>query len=134
MAKRRTRGPALPAITTDPTGELHGIPTFVWGQAPSGLLTRRQLAAKGLRKNAQAPAAQVRRGRLIAFLYQEALAAPQFTMTEAKRAAVIHAARSRQRCTGPCARTDLGYIPRQVAPCWGRCWDCMGLPSNDPKE
>lgn len=124
----------LPAITMDPTGELHGIPTYIWGMAPEGLATRRQLAAMGLRKNGQAPVAQVRRGRLIGYLYRIDLAAPQFTKTPAKLAAVHTAARSRQKCAGPCGRTDLGYIPRQAAPCWGVCWDCMGLSAPDTDQ
>lgn len=113
-------------VITDPAGELHGgLATYVWRMAPEGLATRRQLATMGLRKNGQDPVAQIRRGgRLFAYLYRVDLAAPQFTKTEAKMAAVHTAARARRRCH-QCQRTDLTYIPRQAAPAWGRCWDCV---------
>jgi hypothetical protein len=119
----------------DPTGENHGgLPTYIWGiegqygGAPEGLATRRQLSEKGLRKNGQEPAAQVMfkpRGRRRAYLYRIDLAAPKRPMTPAKWESVRTAARSRYRCT-ECQRTDLDYIPQQVAPAWGRCNDCMG--------
>lgn len=118
--QRRPRG----EIVTDPTGELHdGIPTYIWSTAPPGLLTRRQLAAKGLRIGGQPVAAQVLRGEfLYARLYREDLAKPQFAKTPAKQAAVWTAARSRRVCV-ECGPVD--YIPRQAAPAWGRCWDCV---------
>lgn len=114
-------------ITYDPAGEIHGLPTYPWAAAPAGMATRRQLAALGLRKNGQDPAAQVLRPRrrrppLVAYLYRVDLAAPRRPFTPAKRAAVYAAARSRQVCAGPCARRDLGYIPPQLT--GGRCWQC----------
>lgn len=129
--------PNTTVVLADPTGEVYGLPTYGWRGAPQGLATRRQLAAQGLRPNRQQPAAQVLRPRrrrpnnpLVAYLYRVDLAAPKRPMTPAKVAAVWTAARSRQVCAGPCGRRDLGYIPRQAAPAWGRCWDCMGLPST----
>lgn len=123
MARRRRE--QQPVFTTDPTGEHHGgIPTYIWRTAPEGLLTRRQLSAKGLRRGGQPIAGQVRRGGQYAQLFREDLAKPKFTLTDDKLAAVHIAALSRQRCAGPCGRDALGYIPKQKAPCWGRCWDC----------
>lgn len=43
----------------DPTGALHGIPTYPWRLAPSGLATYRQLRARGLRPGGQPIAGQV---------------------------------------------------------------------------
>ncbi len=128
-------------LVWDPTGENHGgLPSYIWGidgkplegpgGAPAGLATRRQLAEKGLRKNGQEPVAQVMfkaRGRRRAYLYRIDLAAPARPMTEAKWRSVRNAAASRRRCS-ECHRTDLDYIPRSVAPEWGRCNDCMGYP------
>lgn len=136
MSTRTRTRTRIPPVVTDPTGELWGVPTYLWGQAPTGLATRRQLAAKGLRPGGQPVAAQIRRsprGRLVANLYHLDLARPQFAMTPAKRAAVLTAAAARRRCYGPCGRTDLTYIPRQGAPCYGVCWDCAGLPCPEPE-
>lgn len=41
----------------DPTGSVHGIPTFPWRFAPDGYATRRQLRARGLRPGGQPVAA-----------------------------------------------------------------------------
>lgn len=115
-------------IIEDPTGELYGIPTYHWKNAPEGLATRRQLAAKGLRKGGQDIAAQVLRARkwrptepLAAYLYRIDQAKPQFTKTPAKLAAVWTAAHSRKKCDGPCARKwpELEYVPR-----FGLCNEC----------
>ncbi len=124
----------MSTVTADPTGELYGLPTFPWRSAPAGLATRRQLAANGLRKAGQSPVAQILRPRrrrpnepLVGYLYRVDLAEPKRPVTAAMQAAAFTAARSRQVCAGPCGRRDLGYIPRQGAPAWGRCWDCMDL-------
>ncbi len=124
MARRRTREPR-PVFTTDPTGEHNGgVPMYIWRAAPAGLLTRRQLSAKGLRPGGQPVAGQMRRGGRWANLYREDLAKPKFPLTDAKLAAVHIAAWSRQRCAGPCGRFPLGYIPQQGHPAWGLCEDC----------
>lgn len=124
----RTR-PKLPVITHDPTGELHGLPTYHWTMAPPNLATRRQLSAMGLRPGGQLPVAQIRRRGLIGYLYDVDHAKPKLVLTPAKLAAVWKAALSRRRC-GECA-AQLDYIPQQGAPTYGRCWDCMGLPPAD---
>ncbi len=117
-------------VISDPTGEIHGIPTYHWRDAPDGFATRRQLNAMGLRIGGQPPAAQVRRrGALIAFLYRVDLAAPKFELTLPKLKAVWTAALSRYRCS-TCDRR-LPYIPRQAEPAYGRCWTCVGLPAED---
>lgn len=111
----------------DPTGEEHnGMPTFTWGQAPRDVYaTRRQLAARGLRKGGQDVAAEMHcyiHGReRVVYLYRIDLAKPQFAKTPAKLAAVQTAAKSRYRCDGPCGRRwpELEYIPR-----FGTCNDC----------
>lgn len=127
-----------PAITLDPTGEVYGLPTFPWEQAPEGLATRRQLSARGLRPGGQSPAAQIVRPRrrrpaqpLVAYLYRVDQAAPKRPFTPAKQAAVRTAARSRQVCAGPCGRRDLGYIPPKYT--GFRCWDCVGLPAGQER-
>ncbi len=46
-----------------PSGGKFGIPTYPWRYAPTGLATRRQLRALGLRPGGQEVAAQVLRPR-----------------------------------------------------------------------
>ncbi len=121
----------LPAITLDPTGELHGLPTYHWTMAPPHLKTRRQLSAKGLRPGGQEPAGQLRRRGLIALLYDERLAKPKFTLTPAKLAAVWKAAMSRRRCGDCGAQTPT--IPQQGPPTYGRCAACMGFEVPEPE-
>lgn len=122
-------------LTADPSG---GLPTYPWRAAPAGLATRRQLSDLGLRKAGQAPVAQILRPRrrrpdepLVGFLYRIDLARPKRQLTDAMRAAAWTAARARQVCAGPCGRRDLGYIPRQAAPAWGCCWDCVDQAATD---
>lgn len=118
MARRAARNhpPSL-----DPTGELHsGLPTYPWGASPLGLMTRRQLAAAGLRKAGQAPVAQIVRGRhLHAYLYDITKAAPRRTWTKAWHEATFKAAAARRVC-GTCG-VDRGYIPSQRL---GECNEC----------
>lgn len=95
--------------------------TFRWGFAPSGLATRRQLAACGLRPGGAQPVACLswRRGRRIAYLYPVDLAVPKRAMTPAKAAALVAAMRARRTC--PTCRRDAGYcIPTSL----GCCLDC----------
>lgn len=86
----------------DPDGKQFGRPTFPWRSAPTGLFTRRQLAAQGLRPNGQDVAAQVMRGRrnrepLIAYLYRADLAAPKRTPTERQLEALAKATEARRQ-------------------------------------
>jgi len=128
---------ASTAVAAAPVGgRTDELSIYQWGAAPDGLATRRQLAARGLRPGGQAPVGQLQRPRrrrpdtpLVAYLYRLDQAKPQRRLTPALLAAVWTAARSRQRCE-TCGRTDLGYVPRQAAP----CWDCMGLPQADREQ
>ncbi|MEV5504893.1 RRQRL motif-containing zinc-binding protein [Streptomyces orinoci] len=107
----------------DPSGALHGIPTFPWRLAPEGLATRRQLRARGLRPGGQPIAAQIMRcsrrrraGVAVAYLYRIDQAQPVRPMTPARRAALERAMTARRTC--PACRTDAGYcIPRSLGMC-----------------
>ncbi|NUK32510.1 hypothetical protein HRW16_19295 [Streptomyces lunaelactis] len=107
----------------DPTGAVHGIPTFPWRFAPDGYATRRQLRARGLRPGGQPIAAQVMRrarrrkaGVLVAFLYRIDRALPVRPMTAGKRAALDKAMTARRTC--PKCRIDAGYcIPTSLGMC-----------------
>ncbi|MEU9083017.1 RRQRL motif-containing zinc-binding protein [Streptomyces sp. NPDC048357] len=105
----------------DPTGRVHGLPTFPWRLAPDGLATRRQLRALGLRPGGQDIAGQilrprVRRGPLSAFLYRVDRAKPVRPMTPAKTAALAKANTARRTC--PKCRRDAGYvIPASLGMC-----------------
>lgn len=105
----------------DPAGVHHGgLPTYPWRAAPAGLMTRRQLAAAGLRKAGQAPVAQVLRGRhLRAYLYRVDLAKPKRTATLAWLDSTRKATAARRVC-GSCG-VDRGYIPSKRL---GECNDC----------
>jgi hypothetical protein len=106
----------------DPTGARHGgMPTFPYRLAPTGLLTRRQLRAEGLRPGGQDPAAQIiwRRGARVAFLYRLDRARPVRPMTPGRARALDAAMRARRTC--PECRIDRGYcMPTSL----GRCWSC----------
>lgn len=104
----------LRPIVSDPTGERYdGVPTYRWGDAPPHLMTRRMLAAAGLRKNGQSPVAEMRRyvgGWQVAYLYDRNMAAPRRPWTSAKQAAVQAAADSKKWCRS-CNR-QLDYVPQ----------------------
>ncbi|WP_406422049.1 RRQRL motif-containing zinc-binding protein [Streptomyces sp. NBC_00842] len=107
----------------DPTGALHGIPTFPWKYAPDGYATRRQLRARGLRPGGQPVAAQVMRrsrrrkaGVSVAYLYRLDMAKPVRPMTPGRTAALAKAMLARRTC--PKCRTDAGYcIPTSLGMC-----------------
>jgi hypothetical protein len=102
----------------DPTGERFGIPTFNYRFAPKGLLTRRQLAAKGLTPGRQPIAAQIlwRRGRRVAYLYRQDLAERKRPATDAQLAALMKAWVKNSTC--PTCETEYGhYIPRSLGEC-----------------
>lgn len=105
----------------DPTGQTYGLPTYPYRWAPDGLLTTRQLRAKGLRPGGQDIAAQIlwRRGRRVAYLYREDLAKPKRTATAAQLAAIGRALTARRTCP-TCHRVKGYYIPRSL----GECLDC----------
>ncbi len=107
----------------DPDGQRYGIPTYPYRWAPQGLLTTRQLRAKGLRPGGQAIAAQIiwRRGKRIAYLYREDLAMPKRQATIAQLAAIARALLARQTCP-TCGSVKPYCIPRSK----GECNDCAG--------
>ncbi|MCX5271836.1 RRQRL motif-containing zinc-binding protein [Streptomyces virginiae] len=114
----------------DPTGRVHGLPTFPWRLAPDGLATRRQLRALGLRPGGQEIAGQVlrpcrRRDPLAAFLYRVDRALPVRPMTPAKAAALDRANAARRTC--PNCRTDAGYV---IPASLGMCTPCA-YPDTD---
>ena len=105
----------------DPDGRRHGIPTYPWRWAPKGLLTIRQLRARGLRPGGQDIAAQIlwRRGKRVAYLYLESLALPKRQATPAQLTAIQRALRARRICP-TCREEKFYYIPRSR----GECNDC----------
>lgn len=105
----------------DPSGEAHGgLPTYPWGGAPVGYMTRRQLTAAGLRAGGQPVAAQIVRGRYLhAYLYRRDLAKTKRTASPAWLAATRKATAARRLC-GTC-RLDRGYVPSKRL---GECNDC----------
>jgi hypothetical protein len=105
----------------DPDGTRYGIPTYPWRSAPKGLLTVRQLRARGLRPGGQQPAAQIlwRKGKRVAYLYLTSLALPKRTATPAQLAALAAAMRARRTC--PACGLEKPYcIPLSR----GECNDC----------
>ncbi|MFH9071492.1 RRQRL motif-containing zinc-binding protein [Streptomyces alboflavus] len=110
----------------DPTGRRYGIPTYPWHFAPTGLATRRQLRAQGLRPGGQPVVAQVmlrhrrrKGGAFVAYLYREDLAKPVRPMTSRKWGALALAMLARRTC--PQCRRDAGYV---IPPSLGTCVTC----------
>lgn len=105
----------------DPTGQVHGIPTYPWRLAPDGLATRRQLRARDLSPGGQPIAAQLLRPRrrrepLVAYLYRLDQAKKVRPMTPGRWAALAKANLARRTC--PRCRTDAGYvIPTSLGMC-----------------
>jgi hypothetical protein len=115
----QTRGMRIPFY--DPDGTHYGLPTYPWRWAPDGLLTVRQLRARGLRPGGQDITAQIlwRRGKRVAYLYRAEDARPKRTATPAQLAAVHAALRARRTCDS-CGTEKPYYIPRR----YGECLDC----------
>ena len=105
----------------DPDGTRYGLPTYPWRWAPKGLLTARQLRARGLRPGGQDITAQIlwRRGSRVAYLYREDLALPKRHATAAQLDAIGKALRARRTCP-TCRAEKPYYIPRSK----GECLDC----------
>jgi|SRR5208282_3072985 len=107
----------------DPDGERYGLPTYPYHYAPDGLLTMRQLRARGLRPGGQDIAAQIlwrhRRHRRVAYLYREDRSKPKRQATPAQLVAIGKALRARRTC--PTCGIEKDYcIPRSR----GECNDC----------
>jgi hypothetical protein len=107
----------------DPDGTRYGMPTYPYHSAPKGLLTVRQLRAKGLRPGGQDIAAQIlwrhRKRRRVAYLYREDLALPKRQATPSQLTAIQAALRARRICP-TCGQEKDYYIPRSR----GECNDC----------
>jgi hypothetical protein len=107
----------------DPDGQRYGLPTYPWKFAPDGLLTRRQLRAKGLRPGGQDIAAQIlwrhHRQRRVAYLYREDISRPRRQPTIAQLVAIGKALQSRRTCP-TCGNQKPYCIPRSR----GECNDC----------
>jgi hypothetical protein len=100
------------------------IPVYPYRLAPDGLMTRRQLRARGLRPGGHDPVAEIRwrKGERFALLYDVRLAVPVRPMTPGRQRAVDAMMRARRTC--PDCRRDRGYvIPRSL----GCCPSCAGV-------
>lgn len=117
----RTRRIRVPFY--DPDAERHPFPTYPWRWAPEGLLTIRQLRAKGLRPGGQPVIAQIlwkhRRHIRVAYLYRESGAKPKRHATQAQLDAISKALKARRTCPS-CRQVKSYYIPRSL----GECLDC----------
>jgi len=122
LDRLRSRGMHLEFY--DPAGSRYGLPTYPWRMAPSGLLTTRQLRARGLRPGGQQPAAQIlwkhRARRRVAYLYHQNLALPRRQASPAQLAAIARALLARRTCPS-CGTEKDYYIPRS----YGECNDCV---------
>jgi len=117
------RGRGILAAYYDPDGQRYGLPTYPYHWAPAGLLTLRQLRARGLRPGGQAIAAQIlwrhRRHQRVAYLYRQDLSKPKRTATPAQLTAIARALQARRIC--PTCRVEKDYfIPLSQ----GECNDC----------
>lgn len=102
------------------------LPVYRYRLAPHGLMTRRQLHAKGLSAYSATVVGEIRwrRGRRFALLYDPATARTLQPMTPGRWRS--HAAMMRARRTCPACRTDRGYvIPASLGTCWP-CTDSTG--------
>ena len=95
----------------DPDGTRYGLPTYPYHWAPKGLLTIRQLRARGLRPGGQPVIAQIlwnhHGTRRIAYLYRVDLAVPKRQATPAQLVAIgkaLAARRITQISTGETSR------------------------------
>jgi hypothetical protein len=107
----------------DPDGTRHGIPTYPYRWAPKGLLTIRQLRARGLRPGGQPVTAQIlwthHGRRRVAYLYRADLAVAKRQATPAQLAAIGKALAARRTCAA--CGTEKDYcMPRST----GQCNDC----------
>jgi hypothetical protein len=104
------------------------LPVYRYHLAPTGLMTRRQLRAAGLRPGGTDPVAELRwrsrkarhtGGWRAAYLYDPARALPVRPMTPGRARALAAAMRARRTC--PTCRRDRGYV---IPTSLGCCWPC----------
>lgn len=103
--------------------EQNGLPTWRYGSAPAGLVTRRQMRALGLAPGGAASVAQMvwrhRRHEVCAQLWDRTELAPKRMPSPAQLVALDRAMAARRWC--PSCAQDVGYcIPTGL----GRCVDC----------
>ncbi|SFD74347.1 RRQRL motif-containing zinc-binding protein [Streptomyces aidingensis] len=107
-----------------------GFPTYDWKAAPEGLVTRRQLRARGLSPGGHGPVAQLRCRKCLArpgrtctrmaWLYRADLARPKRVPTPAQRRALERAMDARRTC--PLCRIRYEFcLPLRTL---GSCWPC----------
>ena len=97
------------------------LPVYPFRLAPTGLATKRQLLAYGLRPGGQDPVARLewRRGERFAWLYGIDAAKPKRAATPAQLAALDRALAARRVCPS-CGETKGYCIPTSL----GECLDC----------
>lgn len=117
------KGQGIVAAYYDPDGHRYGLPTYPYHWAPAGLLTVRQLRAKGLRPGGQVVAAQIlwrhRRHTRVAYLYREDQSKPKRHATPAQLQAIARALKARRTCP-TCGQEKDYCIPLSR----GECNDC----------
>ncbi|ADB31265.1 hypothetical protein Kfla_2186 [Kribbella flavida DSM 17836] len=97
-----------------------GLPEFKFGQAPSGLSTRRQLRERGLCRGGQEPFARLtwKRDRRFAWLYVDDKAKTKRTATDKQLGAVQKALAARKVCA------ECGPVEHFVRTTDRLCGDC----------
>ncbi|TCM35116.1 RRQRL motif-containing zinc-binding protein [Kribbella sp. VKM Ac-2568] len=97
-----------------------GLPEFTFGQAPSGLSTRRQLRERGLCRGGQEPFARLtwKRDRRFAWLYVDDKARAKRTPSDKQLAAVNKALAARKVCA------QCGPVDHYVRTSDQLCGDC----------
>ena len=123
------RGKNILAQFYDPDGERYGLPTYPYHWAPDGLLTIRQLRAKGLRPGGQDIAAQIlwrhRKQRASPTSTAKTSPNPNGAPPSNQLAAIGKALRARRIC--PTCGSEKPYcIPRSR----GECNDCASRWEN----
>jgi hypothetical protein len=98
----------------------HGLPEFQFGQAPSGLSTRRQLRERGLSRGGQEPFARLtwKREQRFAWLYVDDKAKAKRTPSDKQLAAVNKALAARKVCA------ECGPVDHFVRTTDQLCGDC----------
>ncbi|WP_328321830.1 hypothetical protein OHA70_25450 [Kribbella sp. NBC_00382] len=98
----------------------NGLPEFKFGQAPSGLSTRRQLRERGLCRGGQEPFARLtwKHDQRFAWLYVDALAKAKRTPSDKQLAAVEKALAARKVCA------ECGPVDHFVRTTDQLCGDC----------
>jgi len=114
--------------------EQNGLPTWAYGFAPRGLLTRRQMRAAGLAPGGALPIAQVvwthKRHEVRAQLWDRDHLAAKRTASPAQLVAVGLALAARRWC--PECRSDVGYCIRTSLGCCEVCHDPALFTDPDP--